>query len=624
MKQCPTCHINSMEFLTILIRKFLIEILSVFSEMRFLSLIALLCFAALPLLDAYQVRNCFSSCDCTDHKVFCNRRNLNFLPKMIANERFSNLDFPGNNITAIDANHFKDCLDVIQINLDNNKISSISENAFRGPLNLEKLFLRNNRIEIFPDEIFSDHVDSLQVLALSNNQLKSLPVSLERMTNLKEIYLKGNPLHCGCETRFFSVNLRNIKIHEASVKCETPLYFQNKNLKDLTVCKKNLKDSNSLPVLLNKPEDVRVAEGEDARFDCQVSDINNTEIQWQLPFDAADLLNFYARSQTLIIQGVRKDFSGTITCIATNNHGSTRSSAQITVVEEESPSFNIKPENVTFEKGSKVVFTCNALGFPAPSITWLWVTSNRHELETGGKYCIRKNMLIVENVTEHDTIGHYECYAANIAGSAKASASIIIKKDSLSPCELGKMSLNETLSNVRKAINSVIRETTNTLDIQSLFRKPTKAAKILSRLNEEREKFIEQSIKVDETCKTSTKNVDKSDSTHLSLSSGQLELFSQAFGCSGSVNTISCAQRKCFHRKYRSFDGKCNNLKNPNAGSALSPFHRLLKPEYENKFFTPIGWNADKVYFGFPKPSARVVSQRLLRANRVRFISVLI
>lgn len=45
----------------------------------------------------------------------------------------------------------------------------------------------------------------------------------------------------------------------------------------------------------------------------------------------------------------------------------------------------------------------------------------------------------------------------------------------------------------------------------------------------------------------------------------------------------------CFHRNYRSFDGRCNNFNNPRWGSSLTPFVRLLPAVYENGFNTPIG-----------------------------------
>ena len=45
----------------------------------------------------------------------------------------------------------------------------------------------------------------------------------------------------------------------------------------------------------------------------------------------------------------------------------------------------------------------------------------------------------------------------------------------------------------------------------------------------------------------------------------------------------------CFHLKYRTIDGTCNNLQNPTWGASLIGFRRLLNPIYENGFNTPVG-----------------------------------
>ena len=60
-------------------------------------------------------------------------------------------------------------------------------------------------------------------------------------------------------------------------------------------------------------------------------------------------------------------------------------------------------------------------------------------------------------------------------------------------------------------------------------------------------------------------------------------------------------------KKYRSFDGTCNNLKQPLLGSMETPHKRLLPPVYEDGFSAP-RFNA---LSGKPLPNPRLVSQRL-------------
>lgn len=65
------------------------------------------------------------------------------------------------------------------------------------------------------------------------------------------------------------------------------------------------------------------------------------------------------------------------------------------------------------------------------------------------------------------------------------------------------------------------------------------------------------------------------------------------------------------------FSGMCNNLQHPTWGASLSGFRRILKPIYENGFSTPVGWDRSMRYYGYPKPSSRLVSTTLISTDRV-------
>ena len=60
----------------------------------------------------------------------------------------------------------------------------------------------------------------------------------------------------------------------------------------------------------------------------------------------------------------------------------------------------------------------------------------------------------------------------------------------------------------------------------------------------------------------------------------------------------------CFRRRYRTYDGSCNNLCNITKGSALRPFARLLPPAYEDGTYAPrtLGSNNESL------PNARNIS----------------
>jgi len=72
------------------------------------------------------------------------------------------------------------------------------------------------------------------------------------------------------------------------------------------------------------------------------------------------------------------------------------------------------------------------------------------------------------------------------------------------------------------------------------------------------------------------------------LSVEQLDLVANLSGCLRYQTKPNCSDM-CFHTKYRTIDGTCNNLQNPLWGSSHTQFRRILRPIYENGFNTPIG-----------------------------------
>lgn len=96
------------------------------------------------------------------------------------------------------------------------------------------------------------------------------------------------------------------------------------------------------------------------------------------------------------------------------------------------------------------------------------------------------------------------------------------------------------------------------------------------------------------------------------LSTEHLDLIAQLSGCMAHRIIPNCTNNMCFHLKYRSIDGTCNNLEHTSWGASLTGFRRIAKPIYENGFSTPVGWNKNRLYHGFPKPSARLVSTSVI------------
>lgn len=92
------------------------------------------------------------------------------------------------------------------------------------------------------------------------------------------------------------------------------------------------------------------------------------------------------------------------------------------------------------------------------------------------------------------------------------------------------------------------------------------------------------------------------------LTQCEINLLSGLSGCRQHKRTADCSD--CFHRKYRTIDGTCNNLDCPFQGAAEVPFMRLLNPDYEDGIGLPWGWSK-------PLPSARLISRSVIAANEV-------
>lgn len=588
-------------------------------------------------------KNCPSECQCAEKTITCRRAALSTLPE-ISYKRLTYLSVIGNNLDKIKSHSFLDFKDLIFIDLSYNKISEVEENALAGPLYLQTLNLRNNLIKILPQEIFSDHSEHLKVITLANNQLKNLPISLEKLLNLKIIELYGNMLHCGCELRFLAASIRKMPVLPQKSKCESPMTVKGKYLEDLQFkkfCMDEIKNAEKVPRFIAQPDDVHAAEGDKAKFICQVADIYNAKVEWTFQFNDTSYTDLYWRNQLLVIREVHDFHSGILTCTASNNLGSISVSAKLILVANQRPYIVEGPASISIEKGSQVTFSCRAQGYPNPEITWLWVKSSQIILETEGKYTVRKNVLIIDNVTEIEVEGRYVCYASSSSGSAKVSAIITLErsKNIISPEKKHIMTSVEKFKNeqlhliikdAQSKINVAFKKTAERLrdpnrhrssaDIQSLFRQPSLAALELAKASDVYEKVLDDLngiLRENKVKLNLTTAYDESLDLSSLLSEEQLAIISQLSGCQRSTEELHCSQQLCFHKKYRSIDGKCNNIINPRRGSALSPFYRLLKPEYENGINTPIGWTAGRLYHGYPKPSARLVSSKLLRANEV-------
>lgn len=72
------------------------------------------------------------------------------------------------------------------------------------------------------------------------------------------------------------------------------------------------------------------------------------------------------------------------------------------------------------------------------------------------------------------------------------------------------------------------------------------------------------------------------------VSPSHIHMIANMSGCLRRTHAADCSDI-CFHRRYRTMDGTCNNLQNPTWGAANTAFNRLLPAIYENGFNAPVG-----------------------------------
>ncbi|XP_070556076.1 peroxidasin-like isoform X2 [Ptychodera flava] len=188
------------------------------------------------------------------------------------------------------------------------------------------------------------------------------------------------------------------------------------------------------------------------------------------------------------------------------------------------------------------------------------------------------------------------------------------------PCtgdEVLDLSIQDAITTVDKAILETTRtiwenhEPRNPNDLLRLFRFPSKDIVEVARAQEIFEAILEK-IKDRNAegiqMRSRRQTADEKDMAFERIVKPDLLVDIPVIsGCNGLNNPIQC-ENLCFHARYRTFDGTCNNLDKPHQGAALRPFARLLRPVYEDGFTEPVGWNNGRLYNGFEKPSPRLVS----------------
>ncbi|XP_015767382.1 PREDICTED: peroxidasin homolog [Acropora digitifera] len=372
------------------------------------------------------------------------------------------------------------------------------------------------------------------------------------------------------------------------------------------------------PRIILSPQNTEVLEGSTAELQCRASGYPVPDIAWtknggRLPsLDRHILLP----SGTLRVVRASTGDQGQYVCRAINVIGVVLARALLTVRPRVPPSIVESPTDILVAAGQTVEIRCSAYGAPKPIVTWI---KNNVHITQGNRYTVSSSgTLSIQDVGKADE-GRYECAARNSIGAASAQMTLTVQisvdEDRIGT-DVVNSSLVEAKNNVDRALNASIQKLFSSSkprkpsDLLALFRFPSPAAQVIARAAEIFERTIQLVHEhVREMDKVNVSNA-KYNFFHL-LSPAHVNMIANLSGCRAHRRINNCTDM-CFHRKYRTFDGTCNNLQHPMWGASLTPFERLLSPVYENGFNTPVGWQETE-----GRPSARLLSTQLISSKNV-------
>nr|XP_042899314.1 hemicentin-1 isoform X1 [Parasteatoda tepidariorum] len=174
-------------------------------------------------------------------------------------------------------------------------------------------------------------------------------------------------------------------------------------------------------VSISGPSVLVVLKGRNMGLFCSAKGFPPPHIIWQrngIPISGA---SNSAKSGKLIIENIRPEDSGTYVCIATNAVG--RDHKGVLVEVHVPPIITNLPKSQDISVGDVLTLSCEANGYPYPSITWLL---NNTQITGSSNSVLGRSKLVFENAGKQDE-GTYICLAQNAAGERKAAAAVRVR-----------------------------------------------------------------------------------------------------------------------------------------------------------------------------------------------------
>ncbi|CAN8002026.1 unnamed protein product, partial [Ixodes hexagonus] len=352
------------------------------------------------------------------------------------------------------------------------------------------------------------------------------------------------------------------------------------------------------PYFIESPREQEVLEGDNVEFICHSGGFPAPQLSWykdgqRLKADGVHIKNLHGGKLVKLYDVQRKE-QGVYTCHAENSVGYAESHADLLVSSKAMPHLMTAPSNTEADQGSTVEVFCVAEGHPTPMVSWR--REGKAIGDTPRRKINRDGSLVVIGLRPEDE-GQYECVVENEMGQLVTPFYILVR-DTIAegqphPGDRYFLSaLQEAEESVDKAINNTLKNLMsnngsghNHHQLLRIFRYPDSEAQRTARAAE----IFERALSLIEEQVSSGAKFNLSQFAFRNLlSPSYLDLLAEKSGCLQHRRVPDCTD-DCFHSRFRTYDGTCNNRDHPMWGASLTPFERLLPAQYENGFNTPVG-----------------------------------
>uniref|UniRef100_A0A915Q5C4 Ig-like domain-containing protein n=1 Tax=Setaria digitata TaxID=48799 RepID=A0A915Q5C4_9BILA len=384
-----------------------------------------------------------------------------------------------------------------------------------------------------------------------------------------------------------------------------------------------------VPHFLSTPSNNSYREGSAVRLTCEATAKPQPVTAWYFKGEQirpTHKYSFNLDNSVLSIYPFQKSDVGRYICVASNRNGQVQHFFELKILNNSAPLIVDSPESKTVNPGEQVTFVCRVNGQPPPSIKWYFRGAEISREDLHFEITQRDNELTIIHATREDE-GVYQCTARNVLGMASADATLKvylpnqqILDESLSS-EVLKNIVKQAKENVDRAINQSKSSFNNgemsPWEFMKMFKFNVPQNVALTKARE----IYEQSLllvqqHVHDGLKFPTDQLPTNFSFESVLAVSHIQTIMELSGCVTGPFRNPCTEM-CLYTKYRTYDGQCNNMEHQFWGVAQTPFRRNLPPIYENGFNTPVGWNPEKLYFGFKKPNPRLVSIKIISTEEI-------